>query len=399
MSRLPVGPRTVAETLWRDGRGWILLVVSLGWVLTVGTRIVYPALLPALRTEFGFGYATAGGLVSLLWGAYALLQFPGGLLADTTTHRTALVAGTALTAAGLLAVVTAPTFAAFVAATAVAGAGTGLYGPSRVAVLSNTYPDVDSTAIGVSQAAGNLGNAVLPALAGGLAAVAGWRLGLGALVVPLVAVTAGLRLFVPVGQRTRSPGVTELVAETRGVLVTRPVLLGTGLLLLVMVVFQSLTGFLPTYLVDEKGLSGSAAASAFGAFFAAAVVVQVGAGVLADRAGVRPTVVLSAAASLLGLAVLFVAEGVLTLLVGLVLLSCLLGCFPPAHAYTVDTVPASVQGTGYGLVRTVYIGFGATGPVLTGVVAEAVSLPEAVLALSVPVVGIVAVGWLLPARS
>lgn len=87
----------LGAALWRDGRGRVLLVVSLGWLLTIGIRIVYPALLPAIRSEFGFGYATAGALVSLVWAAYAVFQFPGGLLADVTSHRTALVAGTAVT--------------------------------------------------------------------------------------------------------------------------------------------------------------------------------------------------------------------------------------------------------------------------------------------------------------
>jgi len=42
--------KQLGATLWQDGRGWVLLVVSLGWLLTIGTRIVYRALLPAIRT-------------------------------------------------------------------------------------------------------------------------------------------------------------------------------------------------------------------------------------------------------------------------------------------------------------------------------------------------------------
>ena len=180
---------------------------------------------------------------------------------------------------------------------------------------------------------------------------------------------------------------------------TRQVALGTALLMLVMVVFQSITGFLPTYFVDEKGLTEPTAGSLYGVFFAAAAVVQVGAGVVADRVGRNRTVALAAAASLPGLVVVVLADGLPGLVVGVVLLSVLLGCFPPAHAYAVDAVPAQIRGTGYGLVRTVYIGCGAVGPALTGVVAETVSFRVAMLALGAPVVCIVVVGWVLPDRG
>jgi MFS family permease len=372
--------------------------VSLGWALTIGARIVYPALLPQFRIEFGFGYTTTGVLIGLVWASYGLLQFPGGLLADLTSHRTALVSGVAVTAVGVSAVAVAPTLVAFVLATAVMGAGTGIYGPSRVAILSNTYPDYDSTAISVSQAAGNIGNAVLPVVAGVLSAYAGWRLGFGFLVPLLAVVGVGLRLSVPVTTTARQAAVSvsSLLARTQKALLTRPVYSGTGLLLLIMLVYQSLTGFLPTYLVDEKELAAATAATVYGGFFAAAVVVQLGAGLLADRVGIRPVIALCAGLSVPGFGILVAADGFVPLIGGVISLSCLLGCFPPAHAYTVGIVPESIQGTGYGIVRTVYIGCGAVGPVLSGLVADLVSFPAAILSLALLVVGIAALGWFLP---
>jgi len=80
---------------------------------------------------------------------------------------------TVVTAIGVGTVVWSPLFGMFALSTAVMGAGTGIYGPSRVAILSNTYPDADSTAIGVSQAVGNFGNAVFPVCVGVLSAYAG----------------------------------------------------------------------------------------------------------------------------------------------------------------------------------------------------------------------------------
>lgn len=288
------------RVLWNDGRGWILLTVSLGWALTIGTRIVYPALLPEMRLEFQFGYATAGVLVGLVWAAYGALQFPGGLLADTTSHRTALVVGTGVTAVGLCAIIFSPVFGAFVLATAVMGAGTGLYGPSRVVILSNVYPEHESTAIGMSQAAGNVGNAVFPVIPGGISVYLGWRAGLGYLAPLLTVVAISLWLTVPIKSDSResSQSVVALVREAQRALLSRPVYSGTGLLLLIMFVYQSLPGFLPTYLVDETGVSTAGAATLYSGFFAAAVLMQFGAGVLADRFGIQRVIAVFAAASL-----------------------------------------------------------------------------------------------------
>jgi len=389
--------REIWDNLRSDGRGWVLLAVSLGWALTIGARIVYPALLPQFRVDFGFGYTTTGVLVGLIWVSYGLLQFPGGLLADLTSHRTALVSGAVGTGIGVAAVAVSPTFVLFVVATVVMGAATGMYGPSRVAVLSNTYPDRESTAISISQAAGNVGNALLPAVAGLVSAYAGWRVGFGFLAPLLALVGMGLWAVVPATDtREEAVSVRSLLVSTRAALTTRPAYAGTALLLAVMVVYQSLTGFLPTYLVDETGLSSTAAATVYGGFFAAAVVMQLAAGLLADRIGVRRTIALFAGLSVPGLFVLVVADHIIPLLGGIVLLSCLLGCFPPAHAYTIGTVSERVQGTGYGLIRTVYIGCGAAGPMLGGVVIEQASFSTAIAMLGVVVVWIAALGVFLP---
>jgi len=389
------------RVLWNDGRGWILFTVSLGWALTIGTRIVYPALLPEIRLEFEFGYATAGVLIGLVWAAYGALQFPGGLLADTTSHRMALVVGTVVTTIGLCILVFSPVFGVFVLATVVMGAGTGLYGPSRVTVLSNIYSEHDSTAIGVSQAAGNIGNAIFPVIAGGVTVYLGWRAGLGYLAPLLIIVAIGLWVTIPeTSDSSRSSqSATALVKESRRALVSRPVYSGTGLLLLLMFVYQSLTGFLPTYLVDEKGVSTARAATLYSGFFAAAVLTQLAAGALADRFGIRRVIAIFAAASIPGFVLLLTTESIVLTVVAVVCLSFLLGCFPPAHAYTVGVVPPAVQGTGYGAIRTIYIGCGAAGPVLTGFVIDFGSFSWAMAALGLVVLGIVTLGRVLPVHQ
>ena len=70
------------RALWSEGRGIVLLAVSVGWLVSIGVRLVYPALLPSIRAALEFDLTSAGLVVTVLWACYALMQFPGGLLAD-----------------------------------------------------------------------------------------------------------------------------------------------------------------------------------------------------------------------------------------------------------------------------------------------------------------------------
>ena len=62
---------------------------------------------------------------------------------------------------------------------------TGLYGPARGTALSRTFSPNDGTAIGATLAAGSIGSAVLPLLAGSLIETYSWRLIVGGLGVPV----------------------------------------------------------------------------------------------------------------------------------------------------------------------------------------------------------------------
>lgn len=90
--------------LWQDGKGWILVVVSVGWFFSVGVRFAYPTLLPFFREEFAITLSTAGLLVSVLWMAYAIGQFPGGMLGDRVGEGNILVVSTVLAVVGITAV-------------------------------------------------------------------------------------------------------------------------------------------------------------------------------------------------------------------------------------------------------------------------------------------------------
>lgn len=376
--------RTISD-IRDDGPVSILLIVSLGWFLTLGVRIVYPALLPQVTAEFGVSNATTGAFIGILWTTYALLQFPGGAIADIVGERLVLTGSILLSAGAVSVIVLSTTVEMFVLATVLLGLGTGLFGTTRLTVISALFDRMRTTAISANQAAGNVGNVVLSASAGFVSVYLGWRWGFGFLLPVLFACAIGLWIALP---RRASPATgDESFRQTMrkvAASVRRPsVLAVTALLSLNMFLYQSVTGFLPTYLVTQKGIDPGSAATLYSLFFAAAIGVQFLSGIVADRRGNRVAIVVFITLSVPGFVLLTVVETFWALVAVTILLSFLLGAMPPVNAAGLASLPPEIQGSGFGLLRTGYIAFGALGPPAVGLLADAGRFDAAFLALGV----------------
>jgi MFS family permease len=179
------------KELWSGGQGRFLVVIAGGWGVLLGTRMAYPVRLPYLRSSFGLSLTAAGLLVTVLWLGSALGQLPGGMLADRYSERTVMVAGTGVVAAAPVLVLVAPTAAVLFAATALVGLGQSLYPIARITIRSEVYPDRIGSALGVAMATSDLGQTVIPPVAGVLAAAVAWQAGLG-VVVPFLLLVGGL---------------------------------------------------------------------------------------------------------------------------------------------------------------------------------------------------------------
>lgn len=365
--------RTVTE-LRSDGRGAILVTIAAGWFFSLGVRMVYPALLPHIRTAYGLDLTTAGLLLTALWVAYALGQLPGGVLADRIGEGTVMTASTLVSAGMLTMAVTAGSAEMLFLATVLFGLATALYGIARFTALSDLYPENDGAAIGVTMGAGDMGNAVLPPVAGLLAAVFAWQHGLGFTIPLFVAITVALWATVPARTSGSTSAVDSLSFGTVryvGSAVLRPsIVTVVSVQILLYWVFQAFTGFYPTYLIEEKGLPSTLATGLFGLFFALGILIKPLSGSAYDRFGVkRPlravVVILTIALALLP----FVDQ--LPFLVALTVpLSLLLGYAAITLPYMTSALPADVQSTGLGVLRATYMTIGAMSPVVFGAVAE-----------------------------
>lgn len=362
--------RALLRELWRDGNGWILVTVGAGWFLSIGVRYVYPSLVPFLRTAFDLDLVVAGLLLSALWFAYAFGQFPGGVLGDRVGEGNILIVSMAVSTLAVALVAVSFNLWLLFAGTIAFGFASALYGTTRFTIFTDIYSDEAGTAVGITMAAGSVGNTVLPAAAAAIAAYATWRLGYG-LLVPLFAVITVAIWYVVPGRTSGARSETDPLSVARarqllGAVTAGGIPVVVSIHILLAFVSHGFLGFYPTYLVDVKGFSPQLAAVLFGLYFAVGIVIQPVVGMTKDRFGSRPTLVIITGALFLGLVAVQFGRTVLHFVLLTVLISHRNGLGVVTNTYIAESLPAEIKGSGLGLLRTSWALIGATSPIFVG---------------------------------
>lgn len=372
--------------LTREGRGSVLLTVAAGWFLSIGVRYAFPPLLPFFRTDFGIGLTGAGALLSGLWIAYALGQFPGGVLGDRIGDGKILVYSTTLSGISILLITASTSLGMLFAGTLAFGFATSLYGPTRYTIFTNIYSKRAGTAIGLTMAAGSIGNTVLPALAVVTASYLTWRLGFGVLVPVFFGVTVALWATVP--NQTSAGGQTmdELSIQTAHRIaseITRGAIPVVVIIHIVLsFVAHGFLGFYPTYLIVVKGFSPNEAAILFSLYFAVGILVQLLVGAGKDKYGARWTLTIISGLYFAGLFMIHFAQTVHHFLFLTVLLSQRNGVGVVTNTFIAKKLDGDIKGSGLGLLRTLWILIGAMSPILVGYLGDIGQLEQAFLLLA-----------------
>lgn len=378
----------LAVELWQEGRGPILIAVAGGWLLSLGVRMMYPAILPHLRATFDLTWTLAGMLITVLWVAYAIGQLPAGILDDAYGGARVLVWSTLISALGLTLVVGAPTTVLLFSATAIFGFATALYGISRFTILSTHYPDRSGIAIGLTMAAGDLGNSLLPPLAGIIAVQIAWQLGLGFTIPLFLLAAVGLYLSVPLqsqptdNEQSDNTSFAETMQTVATALYNRQIVYVIGIQILGYIVWQAFTAFYPAYLIEIKGLDPSVATLIFGGFFAIGIVVKPLTGSAYDAYGIRRSLPIVLLLITVAMGVLPFVENLGSILIITALASSVLGYGAITLTHLTRALPDSVQGTGLGSIRASYMILGAGSPIVVGLFADIGLFDEAFFLLA-----------------
>jgi MFS family permease len=395
-----MGVRATTRRFRGEGRGRVLLAVAAGWLFILGGRFLVPAVLPQVTDALAVGNTGGGVAVSIIWGTYGLMQSPAGILVDLLGERRLLVASLVLSAGSVAVLGLAPAYLAFLGGCAAFGLATGLYGPARGMVLARTFPDDDGAAIGATLAAGSVGSAVLPFLAGALVAGLGWRTLVAGLAPPLL--VAGLFAWRVVPERDRAaapdtPPARHLARDVLRAVRRRRVAVAVAAVTLMIFTFQGLSAFYVTYLT--RSMDQRVAAGLFALLFVGGAVAQLAAGTLADRYGERAVLTATAAVGTLSVGAVPLLDGVVPLALLSVVVGTRLAIAPVSNAYVIAVLPDSVTGTAWGSLRTGFFLLGATGSTVVGAMADGLLFDEAFYLLAALTAVAAVLYAFLPPRS
>ena len=153
------------------------------------------ALLPLWAQAFGLSLTQVGILKSVFYGAMTAGQIPSGFVAERLGERRLLALGTLVAAVGWLLLAEAHGFQALLAALVVAGIGSSVQHPLASSLVSRAFRGGQvRSALGVYNFAGDAGKAVVPALVALGIGLVGWRTSSTSCGIAMAAVALGLHL-------------------------------------------------------------------------------------------------------------------------------------------------------------------------------------------------------------
>jgi predicted MFS family arabinose efflux permease len=355
---------------WRERQ--ILGVTTAAFFVTMFARLVTSPLVPQITDAFSVSNGQVGLAFSGMWAAYALFQFPGGVLADRIGETRVVAIAIGATGVTTLALGLSPTFPVFAILAVGVGAASGLYFTAGVAFLSNQFQNT-GRALGIHEIGASAGGLVAPVAAAYLAARLDWRAG------PLAATAiaaAALALFVWRAPATSPENLDASIRDQLNVrrlldlLSRRTILFTTAIAMLGFFTWQAFASFFPTFLVEYGGLSTSRASVIFGAVFAFTLVGSPALGRVSDTIG--RDVVLGGAflAGAAGYATFLLGTGPLVHGGGVILVGLGLSWPGVMNSRFMDNLAPDERGTGFGLVRTVVLLVSSLGSGVTGLLVD-----------------------------
>ncbi|MBI1962403.1 MAG: MFS transporter [Candidatus Rokubacteria bacterium] len=345
--------------------------------------------LPIWAAEFGLSYAQVGVIRTAYSGGMALFQIPAGLLAERWGERRLLAAGTAVTACGFVAAGAAGGFVSLLALLLLAGLGSGVQHPLSSSLVSKAYETgARRAALGTYNFSGDLGKVAVPAAAAFAATLIGWRAAAaayGALGLAAALVVFALLARLTAGGAEPAPARADGAARSGwGIRDGRGF---QALAAIGMIDNSTRTGlltFLPFVLI-AKGSTVAGVGTALALLFAGGAIGKFVCGLLAERAGVIRTVVLTEAATAIGIVAIVAAPLPVALAILLPIGIALNGTSSVLYATVADLVTTDRRSRAYGLYYTLAIGASALAPAAYGVLGDAVGPTATLIVISLAV--------------
>ena len=375
----------------RRARSTLLASCTVHFLHDGCAELLYP-LFPIWAREFGLSFAQVGLLRSGYSGALAAFQIPAGFLAERYGETRILVAGTLLTAIGFLTLGTAAGFATLLAFLILGGLGSGTQHPLASALVSRAYEEGPRrAALGTYNFSGDLGKIVWTSLAAFLAAWVGWRWatrGIGSLIL-----LSAFGLLAVLGAMLSGPAEGTGASHTRVKQTDWGIRDAGGFRLLATIhgidngSRTAFLTFLP-FLLIGKGMRVELTGVALALTLAGGATGKFVCGIIAERLGIIRTVILTEAATGLGILLVMVIPSRPALIVLPLLGIALNGTSSVLYGTVAELVHPERRSRVYGLFYTIGIGAGAVAPPIFGTLSDWTNLSVTLVVLSLIVLAI-----------
>jgi MFS family permease len=372
------------------------------WLITLGHSLThwYPAtfylLLPLIGNELGLSYFQIGSILTCQAAAGAISNIPGGILVDSIGKKGLLMALSLFwIGAPYLMMGFTHEYWTLLTCAALVGIGNNLWHPTAIPLLAQHFPERRGLAVSIHGMGGNVGDAFAPLVAGALLAYLNWRQVVIINVLPGIVMSCVLLVCLGRSQAPVRPGADgaskrtlgHVLRDFRGLLSNRTLILLSSSSIFRSMTQGSLMTFLPIYLASEMGYSpvwiGACMAAVQVAGFTAAPI----AGHLSDTMGRRQIVISSMATS----AVVLLCMAVAGNSPWFVFFVAVLGFFFFAiravlQAWLLDATPPNMGGSSIGMLFAIQAIGSATGPFISGLLADRYGLMAVFYFLAVTIV-------------
>jgi len=335
-------------------------------------ELTYPALLTRIEDDFGVRAVISGAIASVFGWAFGSSAIPAGFLTDRLGSRRVLVYAFSSATVMAVCVALAPNEWFLAAALPGLGLSIGLYHPAGLSAMAQGVQQ-RGLALGLHGVAGNLGQAIAPAIAIGLALAVDWRLAffaVAALSAVLAFILATAHLPVHGESEVLERGQPLRAAEngSKRNQLWAPLLLVYAAFVVSGVVYRGVITFLPKHLEEMVDKD-------FGAAFVTVALIMGAVGQIVGGAisqGIR----LERMAPVIGILTLpalvltAVSGGAALVLFASLFIFLYFANQPVFTGLIADYSPAGAVGRSYGISFFAGFGLGSTGGVIAGALVD-----------------------------
>ncbi len=367
----------------------MLLVLSLGHLVTDIYQGALPAILPFLKENLSLSYTMAGVILMTSNFTSSLIQPLFGYLSDKQDKPLLLPAGCLCAGIGFSLLSIPSSYAVVLLLVVVSGLGVASYHPEGYKTAAGFTGEKRATGMAVFSVGGNLGMAIGPVLAIYIIKYFGFS-SLLYIIVPTLIFTVVIFYY---WNQIMAGKVERKVAKDASYEIPKATRISIVLLVATVIIRSwiqmGLTSYIPFYYINHLKGDPLYAGALVSVFLLGGVAGTIGGSPLADRWGHRRYLILSMLLSTLALPLIFVTKGVVLFAVLGILGMIVISTFTVTVVMAQHLLPRNL-GIASGLMVGFAIGAGGICVTLLGVIADHLGVPFALRSIAVlPVIGLI----------